>query len=66
MTEVIVQAPTSSEKLKSELNLQPSRWRRLALIGPVLQTAPARWWFAGHSRTRSKSDLSKIPIYPGA
>jgi hypothetical protein len=67
MTEVIVQAPTSSEKLESELlNFQPSGWRRLARIGAVLQTAPARWWLARRFRTRSESDLSKVPIYPGA
>ena len=66
MTEVIVQAPTSSERLESELNFQPSGWRRLARIGAVFQTARARWWFARHPRTRSKSDLSKVPIYPGA
>jgi hypothetical protein len=66
MTEAIVQAPTSSEKLESELNLQPSGWRCLALISAVFQSAPARWWFARLSRTRSNSDLSKVPLYPGA
>jgi hypothetical protein len=66
MIEVVVQAPTSSAKLESELDFPPSGWRRVALIGAVLQTTPARWWFARHSRTRSESDLSKVPIYPGA
>jgi hypothetical protein len=66
MTEVIVQAPSSSGILESELNVPPSAWRRLALIGAILQTAPVRWWFARHSSTRAKSDLSKVPIYPGA
>jgi hypothetical protein len=66
MTEAILEAPTSSEKLESELNFQPSGWRRLPLIGAVFPSAPARWWFARLFRTRSKSDLSKVPLYPGA
>ena len=66
MTEAILEAPASSEKLQSELNFQPSGWRRLPLIGAVFQRSPARWWFARLSRARSKSDLSKVPLYPGA
>jgi hypothetical protein len=66
MNDVIVQAPTSSERLESELNPQPSGRRRLGIIGAVFQSAPLRSWLARHSRTRSESDLSKIPIYPGA
>jgi hypothetical protein len=60
-----VQAPTSSERLESELNSQPSGWRRVAFIGAVFQRA-LLGWFANQSKPRSKSDLSKIPIYPGA
>jgi hypothetical protein len=66
MNEVIVQAPTSSERLESELNSQPSGRRRLTLMRAIFQSAPLRWWFAKHSRSRSDSDLSKVPIYPGA
>jgi hypothetical protein len=63
MNEVIAQAPTSSERLESESN--PQR-RRLALMGAVFQCAALRWWFAKRSKPRSDSDLSKVPIYPGA
>jgi hypothetical protein len=65
MDQVIAQAPTSSERLESELNFQPFERRRLGLMDAVFQSAPLRWWFAKHSR-RSDSDLSKVPIYPGA
>jgi hypothetical protein len=65
MNRVTVLAPTSPERLEGELDSQPSAWRRLALIGAVFQRAPLRWWFANHSGPRSKSDLSKVPIYPG-
>ena len=65
MNEVIAQAPTSTERLESELSVQPFERRRLALMDAVFQTAPLRWWFAKHSK-RSDSDLSKVPIYPGA
>lgn len=66
MNDVMVQAPTSSERLESELNPQPSGGRRLGIIGAVFQSAALRSWLARHSRTPSESDLSKIPIYPGA
>jgi hypothetical protein len=66
MNDVMVEAPTSSERLESELNPQPSGRRRLGIIGAVFQSTSLRSWLARHSRTRSESDLSKIPIYPGA
>jgi hypothetical protein len=66
MNDVIAQAPTSSERLESESNLQPFERRPLAFIGAVFQRAPLRWWFAKRSRPRSDSDLAKVPIYPGA
>ena len=66
MNDVIAQAPTSSERLASELNPQPFERRRLAIMGAVFQSAPLRWWFAMRSRPRSDSDLAKVPIYPGA
>jgi hypothetical protein len=66
MNGVIVQTPTSSERLERELDFQPSGWRRLAFLGAVIQRAPLRWWFANHSKPRSESELSKVPIYPGA
>jgi hypothetical protein len=51
MNDVMVQAPTSSERLESELNPQPSGRRRLGIIGAVFQSAPLRSWLARHSRT---------------
>jgi hypothetical protein len=66
MNEVIAQVPTSSERLESESNPQPSERRRLGLMGAVFQCAALRWWFAKRSKPRSDSDLSKVPIYPGA
>jgi len=65
MNQVIAQAPAASERLESELDSQPSERRRWALIRAVFQSAPLRWWIARHSGTRSDSDLSKVPIYPG-
>ena len=66
MSEVIVAAPTSSERLESELKTVPSGRRRLPLIATVCQRAPLRWWFAKHSTRRSEAELSKVPVYPGA
>jgi len=66
MNEVIAQAPTSSERLESESNLQPVERRPLAFMGAVFQSVPLRSWFAKRSRPRSDSDLAKVPIYPGA
>ena len=60
------QRPTSSEISDSELYSQPCRAWRLGIIGLVSQIPPLRWWFARHSRIPAESDLSKIPVYPGA
>ena len=66
MSEVVVQAPSSSEGLDSELKTLPSGRRRLPLIATICQSAPLRWWFAKYSTRRSEAELSKVPVYPGA
>jgi hypothetical protein len=66
MDEVILQTSTSSEILEIELNSQPYKRRRLGIMGLVSQTRLVRWWFARYSRPLSESELSKIPVYPGA
>ena len=66
MNEAIAQASTSSERLNTELKCQLFWARRLRIMGLIIQTPPFRWWIARHSRPASASDLSKIPVYPGA
>ena len=66
MTEVTVQTPDSLEILKAGSAFPPSVRRRWSLVELVIRGALLRRWFAGHFRSRSEADLSKIPIYPGA
>jgi hypothetical protein len=66
MTGAIAQTPASSEILDAELHGQPSGARLSHIIGLILQIVPVRWWFARDTRSLSESDLSNIPVYPGA
>ena len=65
MSQVIAQAPTGSERLENELDLQLSKWRRWDLVRAVFQSAPLRWGLPGIPGHRSDSDFSKVLIYPG-